>query len=689
MKTQTWLTLAILAGLAPCTITTASDFYDPSVLTTLELQFDQTDWWAQLEANYDSQENILATLTVEDVNYEDVGVRFRGNTSYRVTQNSEKAPFNIEIDYVHEDQRLDGYKTLNLINCMQDPTFMREVLYSNTCRRQIPSAKANFIKLVINGENWGIYANVQQINVDFIKDWFPSNDGTRWRAEGGGTGGAGAGNRGGGFRGPPQGGGATGGTQGGGVKDGSAALTWLGEDSSLYEAVYELKNTKLDDPWTGLIQACDILNNSPLEELTSTLDSVLNVDRALWLCAFEVIFHDDDGYVHKRGSDYALYFEPENQRLHLMQYDGNSCMRSNGEQWSLFYREDDPVVPIMNRLLSIPQYRQRYLAHVRTILNTYLTEDNLYPTIDAYQSLIEEEVGLDTKKLYTTQDFIEGVPELKDFILERQSALLQDPEVNVSTPVIASITHDVQQAESGQSLIITVEVTDAVTVAVAQLYLADTSTGPFSSVVMEQQTDKTFAITSAVYPAGTALRYYLEVTAADDAGTITYSPAGAEHDVYTFTVTDVAVEGASVVINEVMAKNEATIADPQGDYDDWIELYNRSDATVDLSGMYLSDNPENPLKWQFPAGTSLPAGTFLIVWADEDGEDEEGLHANFKLAAEGETIWLYDTDGRDNVLLDSVVFEALEEDQSIGRTPDGEGILQILTNPSPGESNND
>ena len=162
----------------------ADDFYDETVLYTLELEFAQSDWWDQLTANYNAKENIAATLIVDGMVYEDVGVRFHSNTSYQMTGNSQKKSFNIEVDETHGDQRLMGYKTLNLINCLSDPTFMREVLYSNTARQQIPSGKANFVKLLINGENWGIHANVQQLNAEFIEDWFPSNDGTRWRAEG-------------------------------------------------------------------------------------------------------------------------------------------------------------------------------------------------------------------------------------------------------------------------------------------------------------------------------------------------------------------------------------------------------------------------------------------------------------------------------------------------------------------------
>ena len=341
MKARVLAILTVVLLCSAMSFAEEEDFYDDAVLRTLRLEFPQSNWWSQLEANYQAKENILATLVVDEVVYEDVGVRFRGNTSYMMTGDSQKKSFNIEIDYTLEDQRLMGYKTLNLINCSGDPTFMREVLYSNMCRRQIPSAKANFVRLEINGENWGIYANVQQLNAEFIEDWFSSNNGTRWRAQGP-MGGGDTGRM-------PGGGGATpvvrtndtafalvAPAEGGGVTNGVAALTWQGDDSAAYEAVYELKNTGQDDPWASLIHVCDVLNNTPLDQLPDELDYVLNVDRALWVCGFEIVFGDDDGYVNKRGSDYGLYFELESGRLHLMQYDGNEAMSE--ERWSMFYR---------------------------------------------------------------------------------------------------------------------------------------------------------------------------------------------------------------------------------------------------------------------------------------------------------------------------------------------------------------
>jgi len=184
-------------------------------------------------------------------------------------------------------------------------------------------------------------------------------------------------------------------------------------------------------------------------------------------------------------------------------------------------------------------------------------------------------------------------------------------------------------------------------------------------------------------PAGTVLRYYVQAMTDDGLGTVAFDPPCAEHEVYAHVVTYPHAASSAVVINEIMASNRSAVTDPQGEHDDWIELKNVSGQAVDLSGMYLSDNPINPLKWQFPQGTQLGPGGYLIVWADEDGGDEPGLHANFKLSSDGETVWLYDTAAKGCALLDSATFEDLAADQSFGRYPDGAGPMQIASASSP------
>ena len=154
----------------------------------------------------------------------------------------------------------------------------------------------------------------------------------------------------------------------------------------------------------------------------------------------------------------------------------------------------------------------------------------------------------------------------------------------------------------------------------------------------------------------------------------------------TMDVDDASMTGPSVVINELMADNDNVIADPQGDYDDWLELHNLTDSPVVLTGMYLSDKEDEPTKWQFPENTEIPANGYLIVWLDEDLDDPEGLHADFKLSKGGEAVLLVDTDANGNQVLDSITFGEQETDVAFGRLPDGTGEFQVIQ-ATPGAEN--
>ena len=95
----------------------------------------------------------------------------------------------------------------------------------------------------------------------------------------------------------------------------------------------------------------------------------------------------------------------------------------------------------------------------------------------------------------------------------------------------------------------------------------------------------------------------------------------------------------AVLINEVLASNDSLLFDPNGQDEDWIELINTTNTPIDLAGFYLSDDPLNLMAWALPAGTVLPANGYILIWADKD-VNQVGLHANFKLSAGGEYVYL-------------------------------------------------
>ena len=137
-----------------------------------------------------------------------------------------------------------------------------------------------------------------------------------------------------------------------------------------------------------------------------------------------------------------------------------------------------------------------------------------------------------------------------------------------------------------------------------------------------------------------------------------------------------------VFISEFMAGNTRVLADEDGDYEDWIELYNGGTNTVDLNGWYLTDSAANPAKWRFPA-TNIASHAFMIVFASAKDRDTPGkqLHTNFKLSkGNGKYIGLVPA-GTTNAA-SSITYPAQADNVSYGYALMGQGWAAVLGNGS-------
>jgi hypothetical protein len=132
---------------------------------------------------------------------------------------------------------------------------------------------------------------------------------------------------------------------------------------------------------------------------------------------------------------------------------------------------------------------------------------------------------------------------------------------------------------------------------------------------------------------------------------------------------------SKVVINELLPINNNVVADQNGEFEDWIELYNQSDEDVDLSGYYLSDSKKNPTKWQFPEGTFILGNDYLIIWADGDTL-QAGLHTNYKLSSDGEKVLLLTPELS---IMDETEYPSTVLQQSWARIPNGTGDFEWAT----------
>lgn len=626
----------------------AQDFYDWNSINTLELIFTEPNWDEILDSLFllGSEERLTGTAIINGEQFDSVGVRYKGNSSYGPDRI--KNSLNVKLDYVIENQTLDGYGTLKLSNVFKDPSFVREVLSYEIARKYMCASGANFINVYINGELIGLYVSDQSVDKFFLENHFYSDDNPFFKGEL--------------VNFSPQ-----------------PAIVWgyFGSDSSDYYDYYEMKS---DYGWNDLINFLEVFNNDPGE-----MESVLDVDRLLWMLAFDILMVNLDAPVNT-PHNYYLY-EDATGRFNPILWDlnenfGGFTMVMGGmpinvqqmQELPPFFNMTNPLFPIINKVLPEPTYQKRYIAHLKTLIDENFSNGWYLGRALEIQNLIDADVQADPNKFYTYDEFLTNVYDqvgfgpgmivgLAQLMEPRVAFLLNNPALQGTAPTVADIVPLPAMASPNTTVWITALVGGANLV---ELGHRQTFCSQFERTPMyDDGNHNDGAAGDGIYGVSVNigsndLHYY--VYAENDEAAV-FSPQRAEYEYFTVPVS------ADLKINEFMADNETTITDPQGEYDDWVEIWNGGDQAVNLGGMYLTDDLTEPDKWAFP-DTVIEAGEFLLVWADDD-EGDTGLHATFKLSASGEEIGLFRQEAGFMALLDSVIFGIQSADVSYGRYPDG------------------
>lgn len=538
----------------------AQDLYDTTVLRTFNLTFHDPDWLDLLDDNYDSQTYILADLTIDGDVFLDVGVRIRGNTSYRaLPPGSQKFSLNVDVDFVHEGQDVLGYDSLNLNNGWRDPTFCREVDYNNYVAQFIANPRANHIVVTLNGANWGVYVNVQQFDKTMLSQSFSDAGGLRIKCPNNPNG---------------------------------PGLRYAGPDSTNYPD-YEIKDDGgLPDPWGALIQVCDAVTNWPLGEWEN-IDTVFAIDPSIWSVVLENFLTDDDSYVHK-GADFMTYRDPADGRMYLLQTDANETFAA--VSWSPTLNFGASSKPVLSHVLDVPELRQRYMAHYRTVL-VDLSWTYFEPIFTAHRELIDQAVQDDPKKLYSYELFLANFTEtvimpygglaggpivgLQEFVENRASYLGGQAELVANGPVIDQVQASDASPDPGESVTITAEVTPVGSVIeLVELFYQLTVTDGYERVAMSPNGFGGYdAFLPVAGAAGQVVRYYVSATSANAYSSASFSPARTEWDplevAYTFGST------GGMRISEWMYS---------GASGEFIEFTNMSEANVDMTGWSFDDD---------------------------------------------------------------------------------------------------
>ena len=640
----------------------SQQLYDVNTITTIEIYFPQADWNSQLVDFYleDLDQRLLADSVVINGSAKDsVGIKYKGNSTF--SEDNVKNPMNIALDYVQENQDYQGFRTIKLSNVKNDPSFLREVLSYEIARKYMVASQSNHAKVYVNDAYHGLYVSSESINSDFQNDYLYSDkDNSRFKCN------------------PVS------------VFNGNgSSLEYLGNDSASYYDFYELKT---DYSWQSLIDLTNTIENN-----SQNIESALNIDRAIWMLAFNNLLVNLDSYSGPFRQNYYLIQDDFN-KINPILWDlnesfGGFAMVSEGcggppqqtdlSEVDMFLRENEDEWPLLNLVLNDPTYRKMYVAHLKTILTENFSNDLYLTRALEIQALIANDVESDSNGFYSYDDFISNLNNtivsggpggadigITELMGDRVAYLQQQPEMNANAPTIGTIATQpsVINAYSNPSINASVANADKVIFAYrfrpnehfTKLEMLDDGLNNDGAAV-----DGTYGISINVEALD--IQYYIY---AENQEAGIFSPQRAEHEFHSMAVV------GSLVINELMASNTSSVADISSgtdEYDDWVEIYNGSTQLINLEGYYLSDNESTLDKWQFPNVTIAP-DDYLIVWLDGDELTQEGLHTSFKLSAQEEALFLSTSN---LFIVDAIYYQNIPSDMGYARFENGTGPFQI------------
>ena len=639
-----FIVILVVAVSGSATPAVAQDLYDPSTLRTFALTFHDADWLARLRSNYVSETNILADLVVDGVTYPSVGVRIRGNTSYTaLPASSEKFSLKIEMGFVDANQDLLGYDNINLNNGFRDPTFSREMVYNNYVAQFIPNPRANHVLVTLNGQNWGVYINVQQPDKRMLRDYFANADGVR----------IGCSNN-------PNG----------------PGLAYNGPNPAGYTAYQVNNDGGLPDPLAGLIAVTNVLSNEPLISWPN-IDALFAIDPSIWSVVLENVLTDDDSYVNK-GCDFVTYRDPLDNRTHLMQRDANETFTQ--ASWAITRNFTAANKPVLNRVLAVPELRQRFFAHYRTVRRD-LTWTHFEPLFTAQRNLIDAAVQADPKKLYSYTLFQNNhtstvnmplpglaggnIIGLQQFVTQRATFLDGSPELLANGPTITSAQASNVAPDPSSSVWITASVA-ANGSAIAQVelhYRPSVAAGYLRTLMRDDGAsgdggagDGVFgALLPITATAGQRVAWYVAATATNSFASLTFKPELAERGPNLVEYNLGGVDGMRIT--------EWMYSGVSGEF---IEFTNLSDQPIDLTGWSMDDSNATPGAFSLGSAGILQPGEAVVVTdaLANQFRSDWGISAEGKVIGElgvvsgnnlgrGDQIHLYDAGG---VLVDRLEY---------------------------------
>ena len=367
----------------------------------IRLRFKQPDYWEQLTQNYLGTEVQAAylegSLEWGPYKFDSVGVRFKGNSSYRGAR-TRKKPFRIKLNEFVKGQKIEGIGAFNLSNGLNDPSLVREpIYYEMAMALGLKAPRTNYATLYVNDEYLGLYLLGEVINSDFLKNYFGKSEDT------------------------------------GNLYKGNigASFADLGDDKAKYKEVWEKQTNEDADDWADLIELCRIIDKTPVAELKAKLEPLMDIDSVLTALALDNASVNLDSYVGL-NQNFNVYRRPSDKRWVWLVWDPSLSFGAFGAgaasvtELATEYTQTGggfggggggmippgggvtpaPATrPLATKLWEVPEYKERYRQIYKNLVDSIFAGDKYVARANALRSMIRPYVEADTQLLNTFAQF--------------------------------------------------------------------------------------------------------------------------------------------------------------------------------------------------------------------------------------------------------------------------------------------
>ena len=376
---------AVLSSTVAFAQTEGNNVFGTDQILQVDVTFYSDGFWNELLTEYDGEQNYIpAGISITSLDgvaqFDSVGIRLKGNSS--MNHPGDKKPFKVDFNRYISGQAYDLLKKLNFNNGFKDPTFVREKIFYDVCEEAgILAPRANFAQVTFNGEPWGFYTVVEQIDDQFLDRSIGDDDGMLFKA----------------------------GSNFGQGSD-EASLVYQGPTQADYGDAYELK---MNDPgnWSDFIAFLEFLNTSSDADFESLLGTHLDLQPSLRSVALDNLFANLDSYTLS-ARNYYLYQNTTLGRWQWIKWDcnetfGSYAMGVPGPMTELDVAFDGGNYerPLLQRILASDALSASYLAEICDLREDFFNSAYLDPRLDALKALIETAVYADNNKMYSNADF--------------------------------------------------------------------------------------------------------------------------------------------------------------------------------------------------------------------------------------------------------------------------------------------